>query len=58
VADPLSGIASAVAVDAALRAGGRWLVDTSMSGVAAWVAAGSRIGSSPWKGPTTSSRSS
>ena len=58
VADPLSGIASAVAVDAALRAGGRWLVDTSMSGVAAWVAAGSRIGSSPWKGPTISSRSS
>jgi hypothetical protein len=40
VADPLSGIASAVAVHAALDAGGRWLIDTSMSGVAAWVAAG------------------
>jgi hypothetical protein len=40
VADPLSGIASAVAVDAALHAGGRWLIDTSLSGVAAWVAAG------------------
>jgi hypothetical protein len=42
VADPLSGIAAAVAVDAALRAGGRWLLDVSMSGVAAWVAAGAR----------------
>jgi hypothetical protein len=40
IADPLSGVASAAAVDAALQAGGRWLVDTSMSGVAAWVAAG------------------
>jgi hypothetical protein len=39
-ADPLSGIAAAVAVDAALRAGGRWLLDTSMAAVAAWVAAG------------------
>ena len=40
VADPLSGIAAAVAVDRALRAGGRWVIDTSMSEVAAWVAAG------------------
>jgi crotonobetainyl-CoA:carnitine CoA-transferase CaiB-like acyl-CoA transferase len=40
VADPLSGIAAAAAVEAALCAGGRWLLDTSMSEVAAWVAAG------------------
>ncbi len=40
VADPLSGIAAAVAVDTALQAGGRWLIDTALSEVAAWVAAG------------------
>jgi hypothetical protein len=40
VADPLTGVAGAVAVDAALRAGGRWVIDAAMAAVAAWVAAG------------------
>ena len=40
VADPLTGIAAAVAVDAALRTDGRWVVDAAMAGVAAWVAGG------------------
>jgi CoA-transferase family III len=40
VADPLTGVAAAAAVDAALRAGGRWIVDAAMARVAAWVAAG------------------
>jgi hypothetical protein len=40
VADPLTGVAAAVAVDTAWRAGGRWVVDAAMAGVAAWVAAG------------------
>jgi crotonobetainyl-CoA:carnitine CoA-transferase CaiB-like acyl-CoA transferase len=40
VADPLTGVAGAVAVDAALRAGGRWVVDAAMARVAAWVAGG------------------
>jgi hypothetical protein len=38
VADPLTGIAAAAAVDAALRTDGRWIVDAAMAGVAAWVA--------------------
>ena len=40
VADPLTGVAAAAAVDAALRAGGRWIIDAAMARVAAWVAAG------------------
>jgi hypothetical protein len=40
IADPLTGVAGAVAVDAALRAGGTWIVDAAMAKVAAWVAAG------------------
>lgn len=36
-ADPLTGIAAAVAVTRALEAGGRWLIDAAMAGVAAWV---------------------
>jgi crotonobetainyl-CoA:carnitine CoA-transferase CaiB-like acyl-CoA transferase len=38
VADPLTGVASAAAVVAALEQGGRWLLDASMAGVAAFVA--------------------
>jgi CoA-transferase family III len=38
VADPLTGVAAAVAVDAALAAGGRWLIDAALAGVAAFVA--------------------
>ena len=38
VADPLTGIASAAAVIAALEQGGRWLLDASMARVAAFVA--------------------
>ena len=37
VADPLTGVASAAAVVAALDAGGRWMIDASMAGVAAFV---------------------
>ncbi|MEY2454452.1 MAG: hypothetical protein QOD92_4026 [Acidimicrobiaceae bacterium] len=40
IADPLTGIASAVAVLAALEQGGRWLIDCNLAGVAAYVAAG------------------
>jgi crotonobetainyl-CoA:carnitine CoA-transferase CaiB-like acyl-CoA transferase len=40
VADPLTGVAAAAAVEAGLRSGGRWVVDAAMAGVAAWVAAG------------------
>jgi hypothetical protein len=39
VADPLTGMAGAVAVTDALRAGGRWVIDCSLAGVAAFVAA-------------------
>ena len=39
VADPLTGMAAAVAVTSQLRAGGRWLVDCNLAGVAAHVAA-------------------
>jgi len=42
VADPLTGVAAAAAVDTALRAGGRWIVDAALAGVAAWVAAGAQ----------------
>ena len=38
IADPLTGIAGAVAVLDALEAGGRWLIDCNLSGVAAFVA--------------------
>jgi hypothetical protein len=38
VADPLTGIAAAAAVTSALEAGGRWVLDAAMAGVAAWVA--------------------
>jgi hypothetical protein len=38
VADPLTGVASAAAVVAALERGGRWLLDASMADVAAFVA--------------------
>jgi CoA-transferase family III len=40
VADPLTGVASATAVDALLRSDGRWIVDAAMAGVAAHVAGG------------------
>jgi len=39
VADPLTGMAGAVAVTEALASGGRWLVDCNLAGVAAHVAA-------------------
>jgi hypothetical protein len=39
IADPLTGLAAAAAASRALRGGGRWLVDVSLSGVAASVAA-------------------
>jgi len=42
VADPLTGVAAAAAVVAALDAGGRWMIDAAMSGVAAWVAGADR----------------
>jgi hypothetical protein len=42
VADPLTGVAAAAAVVAALEAGGRWSIDASMAGVAAWVAGDDR----------------
>jgi hypothetical protein len=38
VADPLTGVAAAASVVAALEAGGRWLLDASLAGVAAFVA--------------------
>jgi hypothetical protein len=40
IADPLTGMAGAVAVLDALRRGGRWLIDCNLAGVAAYVAAG------------------
>ena len=42
VADPLTGVAAAAAVAEALAAGGRWMIDASMAGVAAWVAGDDR----------------
>jgi len=42
VADPLTGVAAAAAVVAALAAGGRWLVDAALAGVAAYVAGDDR----------------
>lgn len=42
VADPLTGLAAAAAVLGALAAGGSWLLDASLSRVAAGVARGSR----------------
>jgi hypothetical protein len=42
IADPLTGVAGAVAVDAALRSGGRWVIDAAMARVSAWVAAGAQ----------------
>lgn len=38
IADPLTGVAAAVAVARCLAEGGRWLVDASLAGVAASVA--------------------
>ncbi|MGZ4694946.1 MAG: CoA transferase [Acidimicrobiales bacterium] len=46
VADPLTGMAAAAGVDAALATGGRWLLDVSMAGVAALVAGPDRC--LPW----------
>lgn len=46
VADPLTGVAAAAAVDAALTGGGRWLLDVAMSRVAAFVAGADRA--RPW----------
>jgi hypothetical protein len=46
VADPLTGIAAAGAVLAALRRGGRWLIDCNLAGVSAHVAAAA-VGE-PW----------
>jgi hypothetical protein len=46
VADPLAGIAAAGAVMAALRRGGRWLIDCNLAGVSAHVAAAA-VGE-PW----------
>jgi hypothetical protein len=40
VADPLTGVASAAAVVAALEAGGRWSIEAAMAEVSAFVAAG------------------
>jgi hypothetical protein len=37
IADPLTGIAGALAVLDALDAGGRWLIDCNLAGVAAYV---------------------
>lgn len=52
VADPLTGIAAAAAVVAALEQGGRWVLDAPMAGVAAHVAGVSGAGpghlSRPW----------
>jgi hypothetical protein len=42
VADPLTGVAAAAAVVAALDAGGRWMLDASMAAVSAWVAGADR----------------
>ncbi len=42
VADPLTGLAAAAGVGAALDAGGRWLLDVAMAGVAAHVAGSDR----------------
>jgi hypothetical protein len=42
VADPLTGVAAAAATVEALAAGGRWLLDAPLAGVAAWVAADAR----------------
>jgi crotonobetainyl-CoA:carnitine CoA-transferase CaiB-like acyl-CoA transferase len=38
IADPLTGVAGAAAVLAALKDGGRWLIDFNLAGVAAHVA--------------------
>ncbi len=47
VADPLTGLAAAAGVVAALDAGGRWLLDASMAGVAAHVVGADR--GAPWR---------
>ena len=46
VADPLTGVAAAVAVVDALGADGRWLIDAAMAGVAAYV---SRTTGGAWR---------
>jgi len=50
VADPLTGVAAAAAVVAALAAGGRWLLDVPMAAVAAAVAGPDR-GARWWPDP-------
>jgi hypothetical protein len=47
VADPLTGVAAAAAVVAALDAGGRWLLDAPMAGVSAYVAGADLAGQEP-----------
>jgi hypothetical protein len=47
IADPLAGITAAGVVRTALQAGGRWLVDVSLAGVAAHVAGD--VGDDPWR---------
>ncbi len=50
VADPLSGLAAAAAVVDRLAAGGGWLVDVAMAGVAAWCARLPPPSPSAWSG--------
>ncbi|MET0145501.1 MAG: CoA transferase, partial [Ilumatobacteraceae bacterium] len=59
IADPLSGLVAAAATLDALRSGGGWLVDVSMSGVAAWCARRRRAPapvSTAWAGPVGAPR--
>lgn len=54
VADPLTGLVAATAVLGSIAAGGRWLLDVSLQGVAAHFAADANISPDPGKGaPTT-----
>lgn len=47
VADPLTGLVAATAVCASVAAGGRWMLDVSLQGVAAHFAAGAANSSRP-----------
>jgi hypothetical protein len=47
VADPLTGLVAAAGVLASIAAGGRWLLDVSLQGVAAWFAADAAASSGP-----------
>ena len=49
VADPLTGVATAVAVAEALARGGRWMIEAPMAAVAAHVAGGDAV--APTSGP-------